>query len=49
MKWVIVDDDGDYWNNEEGWVENRGDATEFTELESQAFNLPVGGTWVYIF
>jgi hypothetical protein len=43
--YYIVNDSGEYWNNEMGWTEfNMAD--QFTEYETKIFNLPMGGKWV---
>ena len=40
--YYIVNDDGEYWNNDMGWVEfNLAD--QFTKYETAIFNLPMGG------
>ena len=41
----VDDDEGVFWNNEQGWVD-RECATVFSAREMAQFNLPLGGEWV---
>jgi hypothetical protein len=43
MDYIILNDVGDRWHNEEGWSSRY---TIFTEREKETFNLPIGGRWV---
>lgn len=38
---VIRSDDG-WWNNDDGWVENKSDATVFDDEQHLTFNKPIG-------
>lgn len=43
ISYLIQSDDG-YWSNQEGWMEEKKDATVFSEKEKEAFSdsLPLG-------
>lgn len=43
--WLIVNRDGDYWSNEDGWVDNPS-ADRFTDAERNSLNLPIEGRWL---
>jgi hypothetical protein len=48
--YCIRNKEGDYWNNEFGWIhlENKQDDNPFsifTKREAQMFNLPIEGHW----
>lgn len=41
----IKNTDGDFWSNDMGWVDFKGDATAFTDEETQTLDLPLDGHW----
>lgn len=43
--YYIVNDNGEYWNNEMGWVDFKS-ADQYTGFETRIMNLPMGGKWV---
>ena len=48
--YCIKNKEGDYWNNEFGWMTCEGSFDEapysiFTEKEKKIYNLPVEGKW----
>lgn len=49
MIYIIKDDYG-YWNNEQGWVGEKGNATIFTKKERTEFHnsLPMGDNVVWL-
>lgn len=34
-----------WWNNENGWMPSRGEATEFTAEQRAVLGLPMEGQW----
>ena len=50
--WIIIctdeGSDGElFWSNDQGWVSIE-DATVFTGIEADTFNLPMGGAWIQL-
>lgn len=45
LPYLVRNDDGDYWSNENGWVDLES-ADLFTFTERRTLDLPIGGTWV---
>ncbi len=41
---VIVNDEGEFWNNEAGWSD-LAEATRFSNREFKRLRLPMGGRW----
>ena len=44
-EWIIIDDNGNGWHNEAGWVSPKL-ATRYTQREHDSFPLPIGGRWM---
>ena len=42
--WAIVNDAGDFWSNNDGWVD-QDSKTLFYAHEKLTMNLPIGGKW----
>jgi hypothetical protein len=45
--WAIVNDAGDFWSNDAGWVD-QDSKTLFYAHEKLTGNLPMGGKWVLV-
>lgn len=45
MQWVIRNDEGDFWSNEDGFVSTRAIATVYEDAEKMEVQLPIGGEW----
>ncbi|WP_262030742.1 hypothetical protein [Microvirga sp. Mcv34] len=45
--WAIVNDAGDFWSNDDGWVDQES-KTLFYAHEKVTMNLPIGGKWALI-
>lgn len=43
---AIRNDDGDWWENLNGWTEFLESATIFTEAQKNSLTLPIGGRWI---
>jgi|TARA_R100000995_G_scaffold7070_1_gene3149 hypothetical protein len=42
--YVIINDEGLWWSNADGWCDNT--RSLFTQEETETFNLPIGGEWI---
>jgi hypothetical protein len=45
--WAIVNDAGDFWSNDDGWVD-QDSKTLFYAHEKLTVNLPMGGKWALV-
>jgi hypothetical protein len=45
--WAIVNDAGDFWSNDDGWVD-QDSKTLFYAHEKLTVNLPRGGKWALV-
>ena len=44
-KWIIIDADGQFWNNDYGWCASRHLASEFDDKQQVASVIPPQGAW----
>jgi len=43
---LFSSDEPGFWSNDQGWVNEASNATQFTSAEAQVFSKPAGSIWI---